>query len=98
MEPYMAIHPKDRKANNPRLQCSCCGKWKRLVKEDGTHTFFGGCGYTNGDHLAGKVGSDNCNDICDACCQIECKRLSDLAMIEEQTNPCIAPIIEIGAP
>lgn len=47
---------------------------------------------------AGKVGSDNCNDICDACCQIECKRLSDLAMIEEQTNPCIAPIIEIGAP
>lgn len=78
----MAIHPSDRLASNPRLQCSCCGKWKRLMgtKIENGHCvqfyrFFGGCGYTNGDHLAAKRG--NTNDVCDDCCQRECKRLSE---------------------
>src|SRR5882757_4058219 len=79
----MAIHPKDHNAANPRLQCSVCSRWMRLhgkrlevvdgeVKEVAVQRFFGGCRYTRGDHLAGaKI------DVCDACCQIECKRLAD---------------------
>lgn len=76
------IHPKDRRADNPRLQCSCCAKWKRLHGRDSTgemfYRFYGGCGYTDGDHLAGKADHHGCRDICDDCCQRECKRLSEL--------------------
>lgn len=78
----MATHPKDRAADNPRIQCVVCGRWKRLhVKAytskggyEATQTFFGGCGY-NGDnsHLAHKGADD---DVCDECCHIECKRLA----------------------
>lgn len=42
-----------------------------------TQNFYGGCGYTNGEHLAGSVGKDGCRDVCDACCHTECKRLAE---------------------
>lgn len=75
---HMAIHPADRQADNPRLQCACCGQWKRLMSRDKngqtTYRFFGGCGYTGGDHLCSK--SVDVNDVCDECCQIECKRIA----------------------
>lgn len=78
----MAIHPADKRANNPRLQCACCAKWMRLsgVRKNANgepehfYRFYGGCGYTNGDHLAGKGG----NDVCDECCHRECSRLAAL--------------------
>lgn len=71
----MAIHPKDLRASNPRLQCCVCGKWKRLNKSNGEQTFYGGCNFSNGDHLAGKTGPDGCNDVCDECCERECLKL-----------------------
>jgi len=75
----MAIHPKDRSANNPRLQCSVCGKWRRLHCREyesiggykANQNFFGGCPYTKGDHLAGDK-----MEVCDSCCHIECKKLA----------------------
>ena len=75
----MSIHPKDTNAANPRLQCSVCWKWKRLRCEpyqsaggyEANQTFFGGCAYTRGDHLAGDH-----SDVCDVCCHTECKRLA----------------------
>jgi len=78
----MAIHPKDRSANNPRLQCSVCGGWMRLHRlqpitsiggYERTQNFYGGCPYSGGDHLAGKPED---NDVCDDCCHTECKRLA----------------------
>jgi hypothetical protein len=72
-------------AANPRLQCAACGRWMRLhgkrlelvdgaVTEVAVQRFYGGCTYNNGgDHLAGKI--DN-NDVCDACCRVECKKLA----------------------
>jgi hypothetical protein len=70
----MAIHPKDTGANNPRLQCSVCAKWMRLHGRDENgqafQRFYGGCGFTMGDHLAGDK-----TDVCHECCQTECKRL-----------------------
>lgn len=73
------IHPKDKNSSNPRLQCSVCRRWMRLhgVKViDGIvetfQRFYGGCDFTNGgDHLAGDM-----VDVCDNCCQKECKALS----------------------
>lgn len=78
----MAIHPKDKLADNPRLQCSACHKWMRLHGRDKKtgdmfYRFYGGCAYTNGDHLAGKPNADGCHEVCDGCCQMECKRLSE---------------------
>lgn len=76
----MAIHPADRKANNPRMQCVVCAKWKRLHGRDANgemfYRFFGGCGYTNGDHAAGK-GKGHPNDVCDDCCQIACRAITE---------------------
>jgi uncharacterized protein YcgI (DUF1989 family) len=74
----MAIHPKDKASNNPRLQCSVCGKWKRLYRhgkdEHGTHqTFYGGCQATENDHLAGDG-----MDVCHECCKTECSKLAQL--------------------
>jgi hypothetical protein len=73
----MTVHPKDRASSNPRIQCSVCGKWKRLHTKDKRppydlrQTFFGGCSYANGDHLAGDR-----IDVCADCCEIECKTLA----------------------
>lgn len=79
------IHPKDIGIENPRLQCAGCRRWMRLhgkrlelvcneVKEVSMQRFYGGCKFNNGgDHLAGKIGD---NDVCDACCKIECKKLA----------------------
>lgn len=70
----MAIHPKDKKADNPRIQCSVCGEWKRLfAKSDNPvhghkQLFFGGCGATEGDHTAGDK-----MDVCEECCLKHCK-------------------------
>lgn len=75
----MATHPRDRNAANPRIQCSVCGKWKRLHTKDRhppfdlRQTFFGGCSFTNGDHLAGDK-----SDVCAECCQIACRKISEL--------------------
>ena len=72
----MACHPSDRSAANPRLQCSVCGKWKRLHQKakkppfDSNQNFFGGCHFTGGDHLAGdKV------DVCVECCETKCREM-----------------------
>lgn len=76
----MAIHKSDRTANNPRLQCSVCGQWKRLnVKKpyrslggyEARQVFFGGCSYTDGDHLAGDR-----SDVCDGCCHVACRDIA----------------------
>lgn len=70
----MAVHPKDHRADNPRIQCAVCRKWMRLKKAKYANgelpeRFYGGCGYTNGDHYA--VNGDS--DVCDECCQTHCK-------------------------
>lgn len=67
-------------AENPRMQCDCCGKWMRIHCKPYTskggyvaeQKFFGGCAHApgNGDHLAG-------HDVCDDCCHVECKRLAE---------------------
>lgn len=78
----MPIHPKDNHTENPRLQCSVCKRWMRLhgkrlevvdgkVKELALQRFYGGCDFTEGDHLAGDR-----IDVCDVCCHRECKRLA----------------------
>lgn len=81
------IHPKDKSSYNPRVQCSVCAKWKRLDGKvwseknqqfESFSRFFGGCGFNRGnDHLAGDH-----SDVCDDCCNIECKRLGAEAGIE----------------
>lgn len=75
----MAVHKADKASNNPRLQCGCCGQWKRLIGRskdgDSFYRFFGGCGYTDGDHLCSK--SADINDVCDECCQVHCKSMSE---------------------
>jgi hypothetical protein len=40
------------------------------VKEVSFQRFYGGCSYTQGDHLAGDH-----IDVCDACCHRECMKL-----------------------
>jgi hypothetical protein len=74
----MATLTHERGQNNPRMQCDCCGKWKRIHASkpymskggyEATQIFFGGCSYGNGDHLAG-------HDVCDDCCHTECKRIA----------------------
>ena len=77
----MAIHPADRHAQNPRLQCVVCAKWMRLhVKEPRPpygerQTFFGGCTYADGygDHLAGRNGDF---DVCAGCCETACQQIA----------------------
>lgn len=73
------IHPKDKGSHNPRLQCVCCGGWTRLHGKmpngEAFQRFYGGCAHNGGnDHLAGKNGD---NDVCDACCQVECKAIAE---------------------
>lgn len=72
----MATHPADARAENPRVQCSVCGKWRRqyLSKAEmspggyeRTSMFFA-CSYTDGDHLAGDR-----IDVCDDCCHTHCR-------------------------
>lgn len=74
----MAIHPADRRAANPRLQCIVCGQWKRLHGRDKdgnvVQRFYGGCTYSNGDHLFRIDGSDP--DVCHACCLIACRDIA----------------------
>ena len=83
----------DQGSPNPRMQCSVCGRWmrlhgKRLEVVDGKPTevavqrFFGGCNHNRGgDHLAGDHA-----DVCDRCCQIECKAVA--AKIEAERERC----------
>lgn len=86
----------DQGSQNPRMQCSVCGRWmrlhgKRLEAVDGQITevavqrFYGSCNHTGGDHLAG----DGAN-VCSACCDAECKRLKSLC-------DCQAPDVKSGA-
>lgn len=71
----------DKGSQNPRMQCSVCGRWMRLhgkrheviggvVTEVAFQRFYGGCSYNNGDHLAGTG-----NDVCDSCCHTECMKI-----------------------
>lgn len=77
----MSLHPKDRRANNPRLQCSVCGKWKRLRRRTDdargfNQNFYGGCQHNKGgDHLAGDK-SDVCTDCCDTACKAKAEGAS----------------------
>lgn len=71
-------HPKDKSVDNPRIQCSVCTRWMRLhaAKPDPVtghrQRFFGACSHNRGgDHLAGGQ-----LDVCDNCCNRECKRLA----------------------
>lgn len=74
----MTTHPKDTKADNPRIQCSACGQWKRHRSRhphpphDLRENFFGGCGFSNGDHLAGDH-----IDVCEPCCQTACRQMKE---------------------
>lgn len=75
-------------ANNPRMQCAACGRWMRLhgkrlevvdgqITEIAVQRFYGGCDHNHGgDHLAAKP--DN-PDVCDRCCQVECKAIAERA-------------------
>jgi hypothetical protein len=66
------IHPNDKNARNPRIQCDICKKWMRMAGRDEQghyfQRFYGGCAFTAGDHAAGS-------DVCNECCKIECKKL-----------------------
>jgi len=66
------MHPADKRAQNPRIQCDVCGKWSRLHTEKGQR-FFGGCGVrlavsNNMDHNA----AGESQDVCDDCCKTKC--------------------------
>lgn len=73
----------DRGSQNPRLQCSECGRWMRLhgkrldiikgkVTEVAVQRFYGGCTATGGDHPGG-------GDVCSRCCPDKCReRLASL--------------------
>lgn len=63
----------DKGSQNPRMQCSCCGKWKRLMSKGGVYLFDGACGYTGADHLAGDQKTVS---VCTACCHTECKKIA----------------------
>lgn len=76
------VRQLDLGSQNPRMQCSVCGRWmrlhgKRLVVVGGKPTevafrrFYGSCSYSRGDHLAGTN-----NDVCDACCHRECMKIA----------------------
>lgn len=73
----VAIHPKDIGSDNPRIQCDCCGKWKRLHTKknmppfDVRQSFMGGCSVDGQDDhtAAGKS-----QDICNECCVTYCKK------------------------
>lgn len=63
---------------NPRHQCTVCGKWKRehgfRISDRGQREMFYrflGCGYGNGDHLAGDGST-----VCEDCCQRECRKIA----------------------
>ena len=79
----MATHPADRRAANPRIQCSVCAKWRRLIVKpyrsiggyDAGQTFFA-CTYTLGEHLAGSVSADGYHDVCDWCCHDACQQIA----------------------
>jgi len=77
----VAIHPKDIGSDNPRIQCACCAKWKRLhgrdpVTGEAIQRFFGGCSHNKGgDHLAAKT--VDTNDVCANCCDTKCKEIAD---------------------
>lgn len=86
----------DLSSQNPRMQCSVCGRWMRLhgkrlelidghITEVAVQRFYGGCNHTRGDHLAG----DGAN-VCTVCCDTECKRLAALC-------DCQAPDVKSGA-
>lgn len=75
----MDIHPKDKLSLNPRMQCSVCGRWKRMngweYHPDGSRTQvqrFCACGYGNGDHLAGDGVT-----VCEDCCQTACRKIAE---------------------
>lgn len=99
----MAIHPKDHASDNPRLQCSVCRRWMRLhgkrleavngkVEEVSFQRFFGGCPFTQGDHLAGDK-----TDVCHACCEVECKKLAKCDCQNPEPKSGVAGVSE-GCP
>jgi hypothetical protein len=59
-------------SQNPRMQCTICGQWKRLhgrVNGEQIQRFFGSCDFTGDEHLAGH------GDVCHECCGTRCKEL-----------------------
>lgn len=73
----------DQGSQNPRMQCSVCGRWMRLhgkrlevvdgqITEVAVQRFFGSCSHSGGgDHLAGDHA-----DVCHVCCERECKAIA----------------------
>lgn len=59
---------RDENSNNPRMQCSVCGQWKRLhgIDEQGNaiQRFYSCCG----EH--GEFEHDE--NVCDECCKTKC--------------------------
>lgn len=76
------IHPADKNARNPRIQCVVCAKWMRMTgkDEDGNRVqrFYGGCAWCNGDHLAAVHSGKEIAawDVCQNCCDTKCKELA----------------------
>ena len=72
------IHPKDKNASNPRMQCCLCAKWKRLHGTDDNgkrfQRFYGACRFVFADHLAMK---NDDPDVCDECCKSQCEKLKN---------------------
>lgn len=64
----MAIHPADKKARNPRMQCDACGKWSRIRLKNGEQFSYGGCQTTGNDHNAAGASQDVCHECCKAKC------------------------------
>lgn len=65
------IHNKDKSsyAANPRMQCSVCGRWKRLYGEDFENgglyeRFYAACGQ-NGEY-------EHVENVCHDCCLDKC--------------------------
>lgn len=92
----MTMKQIDQGSENPRMQCSVCGRWMRLhgkrleavngvMTEVAVQRFYGSCHYASGgDHLAGDR-----TDVCAKCCNTECKRLAGC--------DCQAPEVKTGA-
>jgi hypothetical protein len=68
------LHPRDKMATNPRIQCSVCGEWKRQRSGD-RELFYGSCRQNSGgDHLVGNSDDQGVRDVCAECCDTQCKR------------------------
>lgn len=73
-ERYIASGVRRQSQENPSLQCSICGQWKRLFgkDKDGFHVqrFFGGCDLTTDREYI-----EHSPDVCAECCKEHHRKL-----------------------